>query len=116
MIGPQLDGVGGRGDLRLLEDILDSNRNVDGNFRQTVIITKDGQTLAGLVRRTEGKVLILADQTGKEIQIKLDSIEQRRLTTLSPMPSNFGDLLKEQQMRDLLSYLLQQKAPPPKAR
>src|SRR5262249_19224719 len=34
-VGPQLDGVGIRGLDRLLEDVLDPNRNVDQAFRTT---------------------------------------------------------------------------------
>src|SRR5262249_5804068 len=34
-VGPQLDGVGARGLDRLLEDVLDPNRNVDPAFRAT---------------------------------------------------------------------------------
>src|SRR5262249_11788553 len=38
-IGPQLDGIGGRGVDRLLEDILDPSRNVDAHFRMTYVST-----------------------------------------------------------------------------
>src|SRR5262249_24103592 len=34
-IGPQLDGIGNRGLERVLEDVLDPNRNVDQAFRST---------------------------------------------------------------------------------
>src|SRR5207247_1006000 len=40
-VGPQLDGIGLRGADRLLEDILDPNRNVDQAFRATLIETDD---------------------------------------------------------------------------
>ncbi|MFG0335418.1 MAG: HEAT repeat domain-containing protein, partial [Maioricimonas sp. JB049] len=48
-IGPQLDGVGIRGPRRLLEDILDPNRNVDGAFRTTTILLDSGRVVTGLV-------------------------------------------------------------------
>ena len=38
LVGPQLDGIGGRGLDRLLEDILDPNRNVDHAFRTTDVL------------------------------------------------------------------------------
>ena len=41
-IGPALDGIGARGAHRVIEDILDPNRNVDPMFRQTVVETSDG--------------------------------------------------------------------------
>src|SRR5262249_21676843 len=60
-VGPQLDGVGVRGLERLLEDVIDPNRNVDQAFRTTVLATKDGRQVTGLFLRKEGEVLILAD-------------------------------------------------------
>ncbi|HVJ69564.1 MAG TPA: HEAT repeat domain-containing protein, partial [Caulifigura sp.] len=53
-VGPQLDGVGIRGLDRLLEDVLDPNRNVDAAFRSSAIALSDGRILTGLKRREEG--------------------------------------------------------------
>jgi hypothetical protein len=47
MVGPQLDGIGGRGPDRLLEDLLDPNRNVDRAFRMTMITLKNGTVASG---------------------------------------------------------------------
>ena len=44
-IGPDLDGIGGRGLERLLEDVLDPNRNVDQAFRALTVAT-DGRLAA----------------------------------------------------------------------
>ena len=37
LIGPQLDGIGNRGLERVLEDVLDPNRNIDAAFHTTVL-------------------------------------------------------------------------------
>src|SRR5262249_4773599 len=59
IIGPQLDGIGNRGLDRLLEDVLDPNRNVDVAFRTTTLRMTDGRVLSGLVRSDEGAHLKL---------------------------------------------------------
>ncbi len=105
-IGPQLDGIGVRGLDRLLEDILDPNRNVDEAFRQTRIVRKDGSISEGLTLREEGKLLFLADSQGKEIKINVDDIEERRKLILSPMPANFVDIVTEAEFYDLIAFLL----------
>ena len=46
LVGPQLDGVAVRGPERLLEDILDPNRNVDEAFRTTVATLADGRVVS----------------------------------------------------------------------
>lgn len=108
-VGPQLDGVGNRGMERLLEDILDPNRNVDASFRAVVVAKKDGQVLTGLKLREEGTVWVLGDVQGKEIRVPLDEIEESRQTNLSPMPSNFSEQLSEADLRALMAFLLRQR-------
>jgi putative heme-binding domain-containing protein len=111
-IGPNLDGIGIRGADRLLEDILDPNRNVDQAFRTSQVVTADGRSLVGLALREEGKILVLADNQGKEIRVPLDEIDERAESQLSVMPANVPDLMSEQEFADLVSYLLEQRVPP----
>jgi putative heme-binding domain-containing protein len=114
-IAPQLDGIAARGPERLLEDILDPNRNVDPAFRARVILTTDERTLTGLVLPSEDPaVLLLADTTGQSLRIPKKEIVSERETLLSPMPSNFAQLLAEKDLYDLLAFLLQQQTPPKK--
>lgn len=108
-VGPQLDGIGQRGPERLLEDILDPNRNVDGAFRATVIVTKGGLTITGLKLRDEGQVTVLVDTQGKEQRIAADEIEESQISPITPMPSNFADIIPETDFQHLLTYLLSQK-------
>lgn len=113
-IAPQLDGVGVRGAERLLEDILDPNRNVDQAFRARSITLTNEKTLTALMLRVEGKVLVVADLEGKEQRIPLDEIATNRETMLSAMPANFADVLPEADLYQIVAYLLDQKAKEPK--
>jgi putative heme-binding domain-containing protein len=110
-IGPQLDGIGIRGVDRLLEDILDPNRNVDQAFRATTLALKDGQALTGLLLREEGEVLVLADAQGKEVRVPKNTVEERSTSQLSPMPANLVDQIAEPDFYHLLAFLLEQRAP-----
>jgi len=92
----------------LLEDILDPNRNVDGAFRATVIVTKEGMTITGLKLRDEGNVSVLVDVQGKEQRIAADDIEESQISPVSPMPSNFAEVIPEPDFYHLLAYLLAQ--------
>jgi putative heme-binding domain-containing protein len=105
-VGPQLDGVGKRGADRIAEDVLDPNRNVDAAFRQTIVQLNDGDSLAGLVRREEGELLVLADSTGKEFSVPKSKVRRRAPSTLSPMPSNFAETIPPKDFNDLLAFLL----------
>ncbi len=109
VVGPQLDGIGQRGLERVLEDVLDPNRNVDVNFRTTTVVTKDGKIFAGLIRREEGATLVLADNKGKEFTVPLADVDERVKSTLSLMPANVAEILNEREFLDLVSYLLSQR-------
>lgn len=109
LIGPQLDGIGERGMERLLEDVLDPNRNVDPNFKTTVYVMKDGRVLSGLFRRQEGKKIVIADSNGKEISFEENAVEQKQASPNSLMPSNVGTTMPETEFYDLLAYLLGQR-------
>jgi putative heme-binding domain-containing protein len=110
-IGPQLDGVGIRGIDRLLEDILDPNRNVDQAFRSTTLNLKNGQVVSGLLLREEGEVLVMADNQGKEVRVPKKSVEERVVSSLSPMPANLMDQIPEEDFYHLLAFLLAQRVP-----
>ncbi len=110
-VGPQLDGIGIRGLDRLLEDIIDPNRNVDQAFRSTTLALKNGQFLTGLVLREEGEIVVLADNQGKEVRVAKNTIEERSTSQLSPMPANLADQIPEEDFYHLLAYLLAQRPP-----
>jgi len=108
-VGPQLDGVGVRGVDRLLEDVLDPNRNVDQAFRTTTLALADGRVASGLLLRQDGEIIILADAKGQEVRVPAAAVEDRKLSMLSPMPANMADQVPEADFRDLLAYLLSRK-------
>jgi putative heme-binding domain-containing protein len=94
-----------RGPERLLEDILDPNRNVDEAFRTTVAMLADGRVVSGLRVRDEAADVVFVDATGRELRVPQAEIEETTVTPLSPMPANMGDQLGEGALPDLIAYL-----------
>jgi putative heme-binding domain-containing protein len=115
-VGPQLDGIGIRGLDRVLEDVLDPNRNVDQAFRSTVLNLKDGKVVTGLLLKEEGEVYVMADAQGKEVRVAKKAVDEKLVSPTSPMPANFADQIPETDFNDLMAYLLSQtvKADEPK--
>lgn len=112
-VGPQLDGVGGRGIDRILEDVLDPNRNVDQMFRTTVLALEDGRVVSGLLLREEGKILVMADAQGQEVRVPADEVEERKTVQLSPMPADLAQQIPEPEFYNLLNYLLSRREEKP---
>jgi putative heme-binding domain-containing protein len=106
VIGPQLDGIGNRGAERLIEDVLDPNRNVDRAFRSTLFVLNGGDVQSGLFRREEGEMVVIAESTGKEISIAKKEIKERRESDTSLMPDNFSEVIPAEDFNHLLAFLL----------
>lgn len=110
IIGPQLEGIGGRGADRLCEDILDPNRNVDRAFRVTLVTKRDGGVLSGLLRSEDGAQVVLADLAGQEQRVAKSDVVSQKETDTSLMPPTFGEVIPPADFSDLLAYLLAHRA------
>jgi len=106
IVGPQLKGISKRGVDRVIEDILDPNRNVDPSFRYSTIILKDNKLITGLQRKTDGQAITFTDTTGKEVTVRADQIKKRIESSNSLMPNNFGEVIPPADFNDLVAYLL----------
>jgi len=107
LVGPQLDGIGNRGLERIIEDILDPNRNVDHAFRTTIFTLKDGEVVSGLFRREEGQLFVVANAAGQDMSIPKENVANRRESDNSLMPDNFHELFSQDQFNDLLAFITQ---------
>ncbi|MCA9449101.1 MAG: dehydrogenase, partial [Candidatus Omnitrophica bacterium] len=108
-IGPELDGIGGRGMDRLLEDVLDPNRIVDPAYRTTIVELDSGETYIGLLKGEEGEVLLVADSLGEIHRLPKEEIIEQRVSQLSPMPFNLASDLPEEDFGNLMGFLLDQR-------
>jgi putative heme-binding domain-containing protein len=109
VVGPQLDGIGARGLERLLEDVIDPNRNVDPAFRYSNITLKDGDVVSGLVKAEAGQSLIVVDSTGKQVMVNNGDVASREISKLSLMPTGFHEVVPAADFDHLIGYLLSKK-------
>lgn len=109
LIGPQLDGVWNRSEQRLLEDILDPNRNVDGAFRLSILTLKDGRSLSGMIRNRTEATLMVADPAGNETEVAVKDVVKTETLALSLMPPVFHQMLNDEQIHHLMDFLYELK-------
>jgi putative heme-binding domain-containing protein len=88
----------------LVESVLLPSKQISPVFKATLVETKSGKSLTGLVVKETAEVieLLLPDATRQEIPKK--DIESRKLLDLSPMPA--GIVKTPEELRDILAYLL----------
>ena len=104
-----MDGIGLRGVDRLLEDVLDPNRNLDANFRISSIVTDEGKIYSGLIRKETDSQLSIIDTKGKELRLDKSTIEERQNSKLSLMPEKLGETITNSEFNNLISFLISQK-------
>jgi putative heme-binding domain-containing protein len=105
-LGPGLDGITSRNPARVIEDILDPNRNIDPAFRLHTITLKDGSTKSGMNFREEsGRVFLIDPATTEKLEIARDDVSEIATSPASPMPAAFDTLLSEQDFFDLLAFI-----------
>ena len=74
-----------------------------------ILKLKDGNVTTGLVRREQDGALVYADVTGQEHSVPKGDVTGDDVSPFSLMPSGLGEVLTEQQLHDLLAYLLERK-------
>ena len=107
-VGPQLDGIGIRGLDRLLEDILDPNRNVDQASASTNLALDRRPGRLGPAAPRGGRGPGPGRRPGQgSPRPQGDRSRSARTAQLSPMPANLAEQIAEPEFYDLMAYLLE---------
>jgi putative membrane-bound dehydrogenase-like protein len=107
-IGPDLTHIGRTTSReRIIESILQPNREVAPHYQPWVLVTDDGKTHTGL-RMPEGgddgsEEYIAA--TGERFKLDSKSIEMRTAIATSIMPSGLEGTLSTEDLRDIIAFL-----------
>ena len=105
VVGPALDGLGGKKDARyLLESILEPSKAIAEGFQTVVVELTNGKTLTGVLRGEDGDHLKLVTAEGMELRIPKKEIEQRS-SGPSAMPADLAKKMSRRELRDVVEYL-----------
>lgn len=103
-IGPDLTGAQRSNMHYLLENIIDPSATLGQNYVMTIAVLKDGRVINGIIGARQEATTTFNTPTGTVV-IANDEIEETRVSALSIMPEGQLDLLKEEQVADLIKYL-----------
>jgi putative heme-binding domain-containing protein len=107
-VGPELTRLAVQPDRRkLLESILQPSREIAPQFIPWVVVTTSGQTFTGFTLTKGRERERYMDATGKEVEIAKSEIDSVQQTTVSLMPAGLHQTLTIQELRDLLSFLME---------
>ncbi|MBM3997610.1 MAG: c-type cytochrome [Planctomycetes bacterium] len=103
-IGPDITGSQRTNLDYVLENVLDPSAIVPREYQVTVIETKKGRTLSGIVKR-ENEASVTLQTQNEQLVIPKGDIESRVPTKLSMMPEGTFEQMRIEEVRDLVGYL-----------
>lgn len=105
-VGPDLTRIGKiRSRRDLLEAIVFPSSSFVRSFEPQTVITVDGEIHQGVIRDDQPHQLVLISDQRKRIEIPRETIEEIRPSRISIMPSGLDQLLTEQELADLVTFL-----------
>ena len=109
-VGPELTALAGRfSPFDILESILEPDKVISDQYAAIVMQTVDGKVITGrLVNQGGGKITVNTNMLdpGALEQIKTAEIEELKTASVSMMPKGLLDTLDEDEVLDLMAFLL----------
>ncbi len=110
MSGPDLTGAGGRYSPHdLLDQIINPSKEINDQYAPVMVTQNDGQTVSGVIVNLYGDhVQINTDLTDPNHRVQVDRKEVKSIeaSKISPMPPGLFNILKKDEVLDLLAYVL----------
>lgn len=112
--GPDLTAIGSfRTARHIYEKITRPDSNVVSGYEQLLVRTLDKQLYFGVIESENDDTLLLRTQNDGALEISKRQIEARVVQQGTAMPTNYADLLKPEQLDDLITYLVKLKGTSP---
>lgn len=105
-IGPELTRIGAfRNGAWLAEAILDPNAEIGANWRNVSVELTSGEEINGVLQQRTDEFLQVLYSAEKVRRIPAGEVANVEFTELTRMPANYGELLDDGQLADLIAYL-----------
>jgi len=107
-IGPDLTTVRNKFSVAdLLEAMVEPSKVISDQYASHIVADHDGRVAEGLVVEEEGRVVVYPTGVAAEpVVFEAEEVAVRKVSTLSQMPEGLLDELSEEELRDLVAYLL----------
>jgi putative heme-binding domain-containing protein len=107
-IGPDLSTAGKKFSMTdMLDAIIEPSKVISDQYGSQQVLTSDGKTLVGRAVEIGDELYVYTvDVEAKPIVLKKDDIEQVTPSKVSQMPTGLIDALNEEELRNLLAYIM----------
>ncbi|HMC90111.1 MAG TPA: heme-binding protein, partial [Gemmataceae bacterium] len=108
--GPDLTGAAGRFNVRdLLESIVEPSKEISDQYAAMIISTIDGKVVTGrIVNHNADNMIVMTNMLDPNglVNVNQRRVESVEKSKISMMPTGLLDTLKEDEILDLVAYLL----------
>jgi putative heme-binding domain-containing protein len=108
--GPDLTQLAGRFNLKDLTDsIVDPSKVISDQYKASVVLTNDGKSHTGRIisdSKDSITMVVDAENSSKVVELKKSDIDETTASKVSLMPKELLKPLNENEVLDLLAYLL----------
>lgn len=113
-IGPDLTEIkrklasGKMNRIGLLSEMIEPSKVMDSNYKNEIIVTKEGALISGIVASEDDHVVRFLPnplQEAQAVEVRKDQIERRWQSEVSLMPEGLLNTLHEREILDLLAYV-----------
>jgi putative heme-binding domain-containing protein len=110
LAAPDLTTVAARFSVRdILESIVEPSKVISDQFASTTFTLKDGRVLTGRVVNMQGaNMSVMTDMLSPSAltPVNVNNVESMQPSTVSPMPNGLLDSFHEDEILDLMAYLM----------
>jgi putative heme-binding domain-containing protein len=111
-LGPDLSNLVHRDRGSVVQDILQPSAAINPDQTGTQVTLQDGTFLAGILRSLHDDPLVIALPAGEQLEIPRERVKTVEALETSLMPVGLGDEWNEDQLEDLLTFLLRNPVEP----
>jgi putative heme-binding domain-containing protein len=108
--GPDLTGIAGRFNVRdLMESILDPSKEISDQYAAVTFTLTDGRTVTGrIVNHNGDNISVMTDMFDPNglVNVNARKVESTEKSKVSMMPKGLLDTFKEDEILDLVAYLM----------
>lgn len=104
-IGPDLTGSNRTNVNYVLNNVLNPSEEIQDDYKMVVVTTRDGRTYSGNIVGENTRQITLRVVGQDAVIVNKSDIQSQETTDVSMMPPGLFDMLRDQEVLDLVSYL-----------
>lgn len=109
-IGPDLTGYDRTNISDLLNHIIDPGAYIREGYAAYHVKTSDNRSLLGTIKERSGSTVVIQPFNGEQIALSVDQVTSMDPQKTSIMPERLLDGLSDQQIRDMVAYIMKNSA------